>query len=91
MKLINLVNDCIKEYGKQDVANCKQQIINAAQNEISLVCNNPYLTDEQKFCHISRIYTIADNLLAQQNKRDFLLEAAGFLNELSKLVGNDKK
>lgn len=91
MALINFVNDCLKEFDKQDIKNCKQQIINATQYEISLVCNNPCLTDEQKFYHISRINMIADNLLSQQNKRDFLLNVAGFLNELSKLADNDKK
>lgn len=48
MKLINLINDCIKEYGKQDVENCKHQIIIAAQYEINQIYDCPYLIREQK-------------------------------------------
>lgn len=36
MALINLVNNCIKEYGKQDIEKCKQQIIKEDQIEIDL-------------------------------------------------------
>lgn len=36
MALIHLINDCIKELGKQDVEYCKQQIINEAQREAIL-------------------------------------------------------
>lgn len=91
MKLINLINDCIKKYGKQDVKSCKQQIIIAAHDEINQIYNCPYLTSEQKFYYIFHIKTIAHNLLAQQDKRDFLLDAAGFLNELSKIFDNNGK
>lgn len=91
MALINFVNDCLKEYGKQDVKNCKQQIINAAQYEINMIYSHPFLTDGEKFYHAQRVKQIADELLARQDKREAFLNAAGFLNELSKLADNNKK
>ena len=84
MTLLNHINDCIKVLGKQDVAYCKQQIINEAQKEINLIYANPYLSDGEKFYKANKVKQIADELLQIQNKRDCLLEASGFLNELSK-------
>ena len=57
MALINIVNDCIKELGKQDVENCKQRIICEAQNEIYAIQHNPYLCDEEKFYKTNKILT----------------------------------
>lgn len=91
MALINLINDCIKEFGKQDVESCKQTIINEAQAEINLIFSSPYLSDGEKFYRANRIKQIADELLLQQKRRDFLLDAAVFLNELSKACENNKK
>lgn len=91
MALINLVNDCIKEYGKQDVEKCKQQIITDAQIEINLIYNNPYFNDGEKFYRAQRVKQIADDLLARQCKRDAFLDAAGFLNELSKIFDHSSK
>ena len=45
MALINLINDCIKELGKQDVEACKQTIINEAQAEFNLIFSSAYLSD----------------------------------------------
>lgn len=91
MALINLVNDCLKEYGKQDVQNCKQQIMNAAQKEIGMIYSHPSLTDDEKFHHAQHIKQIADELLAREDNRTILLDAAGFLNELSKIFDKNKK
>ena len=85
MALINVVNDCLKELGKQDVENCKQRIVCEAQNEIFAIQNNPYLSDEEKFYKTNRISQISNELLLFQDRRKFLLDAAGFLNEISKM------
>lgn len=90
MALINLVNDCIKEYGKQDIEKCKQQIIREAQTEINLIYSNPYFSNGEKIYRAQRVKQIADDLLARQNNREAFLEAAGFLNELSKIFENNK-
>lgn len=34
MALMNVINDYLKELGKQDVASCKQKIINETEAEI---------------------------------------------------------
>ena len=85
MALINIVNDCLIELGKQDVENCKQRIVCEAQNEIFAIQNNPYLSDEEKFYKTNRISQISNELLLFQDRRKFLLDAAGFLNEISKM------
>ena len=85
MALINIVNDCLKELGKQDVENCKQRIVCEAQNEIFAIQNNPYLSDEEKFYKTNRISQISNELLLFQDRRKFLLDAVGFLNEISKM------
>ena len=85
MALINVVNDCLKELGKQDVENCKQRIVCEAQNEIFAIQNNPYISDEEKFYKTNKISQISNELLHLQDQRKFLLDAAGFLNEISKL------
>lgn len=85
MALINVVNDCLKELGKQDVENCKQRIVCEAQNEIYAIQNNPYLSAEEKFYRTNRISQISNELLLFQDRRKFLLDAAGFLNEISKM------
>lgn len=84
MSLLNIINDCIKELGKQDVKNCKQQIVLAAQNAIETIQKDLYLTPEEKFYRTNRVSQISNELLRWQDQREFLLDAAGFLNELSK-------
>ncbi len=91
MALMNVINDYLKELGKQDVASCKQKIINEAEAEINLIFSNPYLSDSEKFYRANRVQKIADELLQIQERRNFLLEAAGFLNELSKTYENNRK
>lgn len=80
MKLINWVNDCIKEYGKQDVKDCKQQIINTTQTEINLICNIDKILAIMNFT--TTIYVTINTMLFFYKLSNYLPNPFIFLEKL---------
>lgn len=86
MGLINIINDSISEYLKQDIDVKKKHNAELAKSQIESIRANPYLSNAVKEYFICGVLQQLEDEQFVQSAREFLLNLSKGLNDTSKIA-----